>query len=405
MFRIFIAALLLAGSAAFPAMAQDADSSDAGALARLEEKLRQHPQIEAYVARAEASGDNAEGELGLPDPMLFVEQQNYPIAGSQATMQDMKSIGFKQEIPAFGVRDAKSGRLQAESRKTKLLGDYAFAAMKAKLIAALAERHAIDEQETLLDRQAALLASERASIKGRISADRAGVSQLSLSDADAADIKLMRADLEEKKSAVDAMLVNLVGEAPDIALPPIAMMAWKDDPDRTYPVAIAAQDIAMAQKDVRLREAEFNPKFEVQASYGRMISGDNAGTLMVGLSIPLWASESQQPRLDGAKAAARAAENDRDDVKRGVLEKLTALKAQIAASDEKIALLERKASLLVAAGGAQAREYEAGKAEFASPLISRREALSVRYRLAEEQAKRTALVADFNHYIVEDSHE
>ncbi len=34
-----------------------------------------------------------------------------------------------------------------------------------------------------------------------------------------------------------------------------------------------------------------------------MNGGDNSGTIMMGLTIPLWAAESQRPRLEGAKAA------------------------------------------------------------------------------------------------------
>lgn len=400
MFRIIITALLLTVSVTLPTMAEDSD-----VLTRLEEKLRQHPQIEAYIARAESSDNYATGELGLPDPMIFVEQRNYPLDGSKPSPTDMQSIGFKQDIPAFGVREAKSDRKKAESRKTRLLGDYAFAAMKAKLIAALAQRQAIAEQETLLDRQITLLRSEHASLKGRVAADRTGISRLSLNEADEADITLMRADLEAKKSAIEAMLVNMVGEVPELVLPPVGMVDWQDNADDTYPVTIAAQDMEMAQKDVRLREAEFNPNFALQASYGQMYGGNDVGTVMLGLSIPLWASETKKPRLQGAQASVRAAENDRDDIRRATREKLTALKAQIAASERKIDALERKASLLGNAGSAQAREYEAGKTDFSMPLSTKREALTIHYRLAEEQAQRTALIADFNHYIMGGSHE
>jgi outer membrane protein TolC len=228
-----------------------------------------------------------------------------------------------------------------------------------------------------------------------------GISQLSMSQADSTDIEIMRAELVEEKHEMMLMLTNMLGETPEVTLLPVEMAAWEQDAAQTYPVVIAAADIDMARKDVDLRESEFNPNFEVQANYGRMNGGDNAGTIMVGLSIPLWASESQRPRLEGAKASVRAAESDQESIKRQTIEKLNHLKAQVETSSRKIELLKRKESLLGASSGAQTREYEAGKADFAMPLKTRRDMLSVRYQLAAERAKHTALVADFNRYIIQ----
>lgn len=402
MFKYAIFALLVSTSMALPAQAAEpGQPEEIGTLTRLEEKLRQHPEIAAYASRAESSGHYAKGELGLPDPMLFIQEQDYPIGSSMSRGEEQKMIGFKQTIPAFGTRGAKSGRIGVESRKNRLLADYAFAAMKAKMITALANLERIKEQEKLLDQQSALFGSERTSLKGRIAANQVGISQLSMSQADSTDIEIMRAELVEEKHEMMLMLTNMLDETPEVTLPPIEMAAWEQDAAKTYPVVIAAADIDMARKDVDLRESEFGPNFEVQANYGRMNGGDNAGTIMVGLTIPLWASESQKPRLEGAKAAVRASESDQENIKRQTIEKLNHLKAQVDASNRKIELLKRKESLLGASSGAQTREYEAGKADFAMPLKTRRDMLSVRYQLAAERAKHTALVADFNRYIIQ----
>ena len=409
MIRILILIMLVSFSIVAPVQAAEKKSSaasaaqeqDSGRFALLLEKLKQHPEIQAYVSRAESSRYNATGELGLPDPMLFIQEQDYPIGTSMSRDQEQKMIGFKQVIPAFGTRGAKSERLGVESRKNKLLGDYAYAAMKSQLITALANLVRIKEQEKLLAQQASLFGSERTSLKGRIATNQASQSQLAMNEADSTDVGLMRADLEEEKHEITAMLVNMIGEIPDVPLPAISKVTWNQDVEKTYPVQVAAQDIEMAHKDVDLRESEFNPNFEVQASYGRMNGGDNAGTIMVGMSIPLWAVQNQQPKLSGAKSNVRAAESDQENIKRQTLQKLTHLEAQIDASDRKIDLLKHKESLLNASRGAQTREYEAGKSDFSIPLKTRRDMVSVRYQLAAEQAKRTALIADFNHYFIE----
>jgi outer membrane protein TolC len=160
----------------------------------------------------------------------------------------------------------------------------------------------------------------------------------------------------------------------------------------------------VAQKEVAMRTAEFGPNFEVAANYGRMNNGDNAGTVMLGVSIPFWSSESQKPRLAGANAALRSSRLDLDSVKRGVIEKLHHLKAQIGASDKKIELLKTRNTHLETSAQALTREYGAGKADFGMYLKSRRDALSSRMTLAQEQARNIALIADFNHYFIEGEH-
>lgn len=194
--------------------------------------------------------------------------------------------------------------------------------------------------------------------------------------------------------------MNLLGETPDIVLPTPEMIAWDNDPAHTYPVVIAAFDIDMAKQDVDLREAEYSPTFELQASAGRLGNGDRGGTIMLGVSIPLWAAENQKPKLQGAKASLAAAESDRDSVQRQMTEKLAHLKAQIDTSTQKSELLHRKESLLKAAADAASREYEAGKGDLALILSTRREALAVRAQAAAERATHVALIADFNRYII-----
>lgn len=398
--RIILMTVLVLVSLTPMAWAED-KPVDPAPFTMLLEKLKSHPEIQAYAERAESARYGAEGELGLPDPMLFIQEQDYPIGSTMSRDQEQKMIGFKQAIPAFGTRSAKSERMGVESHKNILLAGYAYAAMKARLIGTLANLKRIDEQEKLLDQQAALFSSERSSLKGRIAANHAGQSQLTLNEADSTDVALMRADLKEEKHEMMAMLTNMVGENLTFSLPVIDLIVWSEGADKTYPVEIATQDIDMARKDVDLRESDLNPSFEVQASYGRMNGGDNAGTVMLGMSIPLWAAQSQQPRLSGAKSGLRAAEADQENVKRQTIEKLTHLKAKIDASDARIAALKRKESLLSTSRGAQVREYEAGKADFSMPLKTRRDMVSVRYQLAAEQAKRIGLIAYFNHYFIE----
>ncbi len=399
---IIITMLVLCGIIS-PVLAEEnaaTDQVELNSLTSLEEKLRQHPEIQAYLHKAESAKYYAKGELGLPDPMLFFTEQDYPIGSSMSQNQEEKMVGFKQDIPRPDLLRARSGKIAAESRKQQLLADYAFAAMKAKMITTFADLQKVKELEAIAKEQEKLLKAEVSSTKGRISSNQASVSQLSMTEAEAVETNMTLVELEEEHHDIMAMLTNMLGEVPDITLPPIEMVAWNDDPTKTYPVIIASADIEVANKDVDTRNAEFGPNFQVQTNYGRMYGGDNAGTIMVGLSIPLWMEKSQKPKLAGAKAALSAAQFDQEAMKREVVEKLSHLVAQINASNKKLELLQRKQSILKTASGATSREYSSGKADLGMILKAKRETLSVRAAIATEQAKHTALVADFNRYIV-----
>jgi hypothetical protein len=397
--RVFVFIILLFSFA--PAVF--AAESQKFTLDEMLQRLRQHPEIQAYVTRAESSRHYAQGELGLPDPMLNFQVQDYPIGASSSDFEQ-KMIGFKQEIPRRAIRQAKSEKIQVEAHKTSLMADYAFSVMKAQLITVLANRQSFKEQKKFLDEQETLFHAERKSIKGRIAANQSGTSQLSLSQADSAEVDIMRAELMEQEHESEAMLTNMLGEVPEIILTAIKMAEWDHDPEKTYPVKIAAEDVAMAKKEVATRTAEFGPNFEVAANYGRMNNGDNAGTIMVGVSIPFWSSKSQKPRLEGANAALHSSRLDLDNIKRGVIKKLDHLKARIETSNKKIELLKTKNNHLETSAKSLAREYGAGKADFNMYLKARRDALSARLNLAQEHAKNIALIADFNHYIIEGEH-
>lgn len=377
-------------------------------LTQLEEKLRRHPEITAYSSRVEASGNYAKSELGLPDPMLFIERENYRFRSDMGRGGGDTMLGFRQEIPRSGLREARAARLREESRKHRLLQDYAFSSMRAKMLSSFVNLRKIKKLKEISLEQEKLLALQKKSLEGSIAANRASAGTVLMADADLQEIHIMLTELEEEQHEIEAMLVNMLGEPfnpawLDMTLPPIEIATWNNDAAHTYPVIIATSDIDMAKRDVDIREAEYGPNFEIQGSAGNMDDGDGGGTIMLGVSIPLWAAESQKPRLLGAKASLSAAEFDHHDVKRQMIERLNHLKAQIDTSSRKIELFEKKESLLQEAADTISREYEAGKADFSMILKTRREAFSVRALAEKERAKHTTLIADFNRYIVQEN--
>lgn len=400
----FLWIMLLLASVSSPAWAEGKQkNAGTAAFSTLVERLREHPEILAYVERAESQRLYGDGERGLPDPMLMFGAQDYAIGRSMSRDQQQKMVGFRQEIPRLSVREAKVARGHAESQKTRLMADYAFAAMKARLIAALAELGRIKEQQSIYKQQEMLLRAERLSLTGRVGAGESGVGDLALQQADQAEIALNISDLEEQKHGVEAMLINMLGETAKAPPPDMKPIAWKADASNTYPVKISGQDVRMARQEIKQREGEFGPNLLLQGNYARMYGGDNAATLTVGVSVPLWSSSSQKPRLSGAKAGLQAAEADLGGIERRTVEQLSLLKAQIETSGKKLELLKTKQNSLDQSASAALREYEAGKADLPAVLKAKRDTLSVRVLLAAERAKRISLIADFNRYFIEET--
>lgn len=400
----FVLIILLLAGAVSPARAEDIPTKPPPAnFNALVARLRDHPEVQAYVEKAESQRLYGDGERGLPDPMLMLGVQDYAFGRSMSRDQQQKMIGFRQEIPRTSVREAKVARGHAESQKTRLTADYALAAMKARLVTALAELQRIKTQQKIYKQQEALSNAERRSLAGRVDANQGGVGPLSLQQAELTEIALDVTDLHEQEHEMEAMLVNMLGETTSVVPPEIKPSAWDGDVGNTYPVKIVGQDVAMSREEIKQREGEFGPNFQVQANYSRMYGGDNAGTITLGVSVPLWASASQKPKLAGAKAGLRAAESDLDGAKRQTTERLTHLQAQIETSTKKIELLKSKQNSLDQSAGAMLREYEAGKADMPSVLKAKRVALDVRATMAAEKAKRISLIADFNRYFIEEN--
>lgn len=383
-----------------PARAASETAFDTRAFDSALTRLKAHPEIAAGNARAEALSNAADGALGLPDPMLFIAEQDLPLGASTSQDFEQKMLGVRQQVPGFGTRRAKSARAALESRKTRLAASYAFARLKARLITTLAGLHSLKQQERLMAAQLALTATERQSLTGRIAADRGRVSELAAIDTDTARIELARAELEERRHELQEVLRNLLGDAPELVPPPLVSVAGPPDPERTYPVLLAADDMAMAAADVDLRAAEFAPAFEVQASAGRMRNGDNSASVMVGMSIPLWAADSQAPNLRAAEGLRNAAELERDLQRREVSATLAHLRLQITTSEKKSQLWTTKINSLMRGRDAVSRDYAAGKAELADTLKAARDILDARMSLIEEEGRHTALIADYNRYFV-----
>lgn len=393
--------VLLAFSFVFASNAQAADFD------AYVERLAEHPQVMQVLEQSERFREMADGEMGLPDPMLMLGAGNLPVNNPSfdREMMTSKMIGFSQAIPSYSLRKARSEKQQVLSAKQRLMGDYTIRRLKAMLIAMLAQHGQVKQQEDYARQQLGHYRELEDYFRGRMEAGGAVYWRFSEVDVDRSMVEQRLNDLKARRIDIEAELVRLVGEVPEIALPDIPQLTWNQRPDSLYPARIAREDVAAAEKDVNAAEAGYGPNYGISASYMQRdrVMGNNLDdmfTVQATISIPLWAHWNQQPKLRAAEAGKRSAAASYDDTLRQWTRQMTALASNRDTALANVHLLEEKDQALKAMVEAVERNYEAGKADLNTVLSARINRLNIRSGLAEQQARHVMLAAEYQSHLI-----
>ena len=370
------------------------------------QRLGEHPQVESILAESEASKAQAQGELGLPDPMVMIGVDNVPISDPafDRFLPTSKVIGFSQAIPNPALRGAKSEKLEQMSEKQKLMADYTNARLRFMLISKLAEYESVKTQKKLIKTQLGYYHELEDTFKGQIESGRAVYQRFSEVDVERAEAERKLNDLEAQQTAIEAEFVRLVGEVPQIEMPQIAAdTAWDKNPNDLYAVLIAAEDIDIAKKDVGIADAAFLPNFGVNAIYKQREDGENGSfagddwfSVQAQVSIPLWASSNQKPKLKAAKDRQRSAMFAYDDVSRMWVKQMTTVESARDAAAKNVAVLQDKDHAMKGKIDAAQRNYEAGTEDLDRVLLAKIDRLNIQAQLAQVKVAHIAKAAEFN---------
>ncbi|MBL1148475.1 MAG: TolC family protein [Pseudomonadota bacterium] len=368
-------------------------------------RLNEHPQVEKLLAESAASNAQGAGELGLPDPMFMIGVDNMPISDPafDRFLPTSKVIGFSQAIPNPALRGAKADKLQQMSKKQALIANYTLSRLRFMLVAKLAEYESVKTQQKLIKTQLGHYHDLENTFKGQIESGRSVYQRFSEVDVERAEAERKQNDLDSQKAAIEAEFIRLVGEVPEIGLPEIVNENWDKNPNVIYAVLIAAEDVAIAQKDIGIADAAFLPNFGVNAVYkqregGRngMFSGDDWFSVQAQVSIPLWASANQKPKLQAAKDRQRGAMFAYDDVSRMWVKQMTALQSARDAAAKNVAVLQDKDHAMKGKIDAAQRNYEAGTEDLDRVLLAKIDRLNIQAQLAQVKAAHIAKTAEFN---------
>jgi outer membrane protein TolC len=378
----------------------------------LEARLRDHPALQSLEWETEAVGAEGRAALGLPDPVISLGINNLPVEDPafDRFLPTNKAIGVRQEIPNMKGRRAGAAMSDGEAARLRWMADQRFAALRARLITALAERRRVAEQQDVLDAQAEALDALTETVQADLAAGRAVAFRLAQIDVQRVDLDRRGADLSAEMAAIEAALIDLVGDVPQSNLRPIEPRQWSGEASAFHAVRLADAGIDIAEAGTMRAEAAYRPNWGLGLTYqqreegrglpGEAFAGDDWVSAQVTFTVPLWQRNNQDPKLRAAKAREAAARSDLATAARTAQAAWRRLDAARAAAEESVRLLDAKIAGLAEQARAARSDYEAGYGAYSSVIDAELAALELRSQRAAERARVIALTAEANSLLV-----
>ena len=373
----------------------------------LEARLADHPSLAALTYQADASRERGAAATALPDPVVSVGINNFPIFDPSFSefLPTNKAVGVRQDFPNRAGRDARSGEARAMAERTDRIQDAQRATLRGELIALLHEKSRIARQRVLAHERNAKYDELTQVAQSEIDAGRPAVFRLAEIEAERTGVSRVLIDLDRQEAEIDARLIDLVGFVPTTPAPPVAPLDWSGDAMAFHTVRVADAGLRVADYSVDGAEAAWRPNWGAQLTYqqresGANFAGDDWVSGMVTFTVPLWAERSQEPRLRAARADRASAEMRYQAAARSAAARYAAEAAAWRAAEDNIAVLERNIAAVEDEIASQLIIYESGVGDYAPIIDGELAILKLRADIAAEEARRAAAIARMNALLV-----
>lgn len=373
----------------------------------LEARLAEHPSLTALTYQSEASRERSVAATALPDPVVSLGVNNFPIADPSFSefLPTNKAIGVRQDFPNRAGRKARAGEARAVAEQSDLIHAAQLAALRGELIALLHQKARIARQRDLAEQRRAKYDELTDVVEGEVDAGRPAVFRLAEIEAERAGLSRELIDLGRQQAEIDAQLVDLVGIVPATPAPSLAPVEWSGEALDFHAVRVADAAIRVANYSVDGAKAAWRPNWGAQLTYQQREAGDNfAGddwvSGMVTFSVPLWAGKSQKPRLRAARADRAGAEMRYQSASRRAAARYAAEAAAWRAARDSAAVLERNIAAVEDEIKAQLSVYESGAGDYAPIIDGEIAILKLRADIAAEKAGMAAAIARMNALMV-----
>jgi outer membrane protein TolC len=336
-----------------------------------------NPMLAAARLRADAALERVPQAGALPDPQLAFGLMNRPVSGFGTDEEmTMNTVELTQMLPWPGKLGFGKARARHLAAAEGLEADEAERLLAARVAGAYLEVAALDRTVAVMERTGGLLrtffdVAQAMYAVGSVPQQDVLQAQVAVARM-AEEILVMRQERVAMAARLNALLgrdaTSPVGPLelppPGPALPPTdSLMALAAA--RRPALAAAHERARAAEAGARQARRELFPDFMLSVSYGQRPRFDDMASLMVGVSLPLWAGARQLP-MRREMTAMRAME---DAMARDLTNETFAMLVEYRAQAERarsLAELYATAILPQARAGVEAAlsAYRVGRADY-----------------------------------------
>jgi cobalt-zinc-cadmium efflux system outer membrane protein len=266
-----------------------------------------NPMLRAARLEADAAADRVSQAGALPDPELQLGLMNRPVAGfGTSEPMTMNAIQLTQMIPWPGKLGYGRERSRRLADAQRLDADEAELGMVARAKGVYFQLAYMDRALGVMDQTRALLRSFL-----QVSSAMYGVGTGLQQDVLRAQVAVARMTeditvMEQDRVAMAARLNALLGRDATAPVGALELPAGEDSlpavdslmslaASRRPALAAARSRVAAAGAGYRQARRELFPNLMLGVSYGQRPRFDDMVSLMVGISIPVWAGSRQLP--------------------------------------------------------------------------------------------------------------
>jgi outer membrane protein TolC len=309
------------------------------------------PQLAALASQEQAAREAAHAEGELPDPKLAFGVENLPVTGDDAFdvgREDMTMItlGLMQDVVTREKRQAASARMSAEA--ARISAERMLNARTIQREAALAWIDAFEAQRraATLHQFIAEITAEREVSTAQIASGTSRPTDVLTLDIELSSTRdeLILAERDEARARAglarwigDAALRPLPDAPPHELSAKLDLAAAEQAIDSHPALQSSSHAIEAAQRAVDRARAERRPDWGWQLMYGqRQDDRSDMISFQVTVGLPWNRADRQDRRIAEKLADASAMRSDLSDRRRMLDAELTAIRAEITASAERL---------------------------------------------------------------------
>ncbi|MBF0133818.1 MAG: TolC family protein [Magnetococcales bacterium] len=279
-----------------------------------------------------------------------------------------KMLGVSQRIPSPSARDRRSDSLKNQARLARLKATVRLADLQKEVSSAWVQKKKNAEIREALRWQLKLINQLENWLTGKIEAGASVFGRFSELDVQREQIQEQITALDGEEMVLKADLERLIGEDPVVDAPAVVVKPWHGDDSRFWEVQVAQGEMDVNRTVEKEREAAFAPDYGVGLSWQQredspIFKGDDWYSLNVSVTLPLWARNNQQPKLDAARRMVEMTRLRLDDAKRSSRKKYAVALAQMQTAKKMVDVLEKRRQRLAGLLEANRNRYESGEGQ------------------------------------------